>query len=92
MSQLSALYKKNYINWKRGVWGALIECLLPLISALSIYMVMHLSKETSVPEQDYLKMAISLNPEGFSRTSSLTEDYKQYNNWTTNVFELPLFK
>ena len=92
MSQFQALYKKNYINWKRGFIGALAELLTPVISALILYMFRELSEEVEVPQRDYLKMPISLNPEGFSGTNSLIQDYKKYKDWTREVFNLPLFK
>ena len=92
MSQFGALFKKNYINWKRGTCGAICDVLFPILFAFLIVTFKRLSDDTEVSEKGYTAEFTSLVPTGASAALPFPQNYQQYIANMTLLRRIQLFK
>lgn len=57
LRHLSALSRKNYINWKRTWFGSLLEIVFPLICMYLVTIPYNMANAINKEEQSFLHLA-----------------------------------
>jgi cell division inhibitor SulA len=64
MGEFSALYKKNFIIWKRNTCGCVCEIVTTLLFSMIFVLIANLSKEITKEDTSYLSEAARIGPDG----------------------------